>query len=114
MLGPGWLNELFGSNNSDKPKTNTVWVRSQLCKLQKGCTRLAAASDKVYQLLAQVRWFSPGTSASSTTKTGSHDIVESGVKHQNSNSFKFIYIYIYTDYRRGPTKLHIHQSEIFH
>ena len=37
----------------------------------KGCTRLAAASDKVYQLLAQVRWFSP---ASSTTKTGRHDI----------------------------------------
>ena len=40
----------------------------------KGCTRLAAASDKVYQLLAQGRWFSPGTPASSTTKTGRHDI----------------------------------------
>jgi hypothetical protein len=44
--------------------------------LQKGCTRLAAASDKVYQLLAHGRWFSPGTSASSTTKTGRHDIAE--------------------------------------
>ena len=43
---------------------------------KKGCTRLAAASDKVYQLLAQGRWFSPGTSASSTTKTGRHDIAE--------------------------------------
>jgi hypothetical protein len=43
---------------------------------QKGCTRLAAASDKVYQLLAHGRWFSPGTPASSTTKTGRHDIVE--------------------------------------
>jgi hypothetical protein len=43
---------------------------------KKGCTRLAAASDKVYQLLAHGRWFSPGTSASSTTKTGRHDIVE--------------------------------------
>jgi hypothetical protein len=31
-------------------------------------------------LLAQGRWFSPGTSASSTTKTGRHDIAESGVK----------------------------------
>ena len=41
----------------------------------KGCTRLAAASDKVYQLLAHGRWFSPGTPASSTTKTG-HDIAE--------------------------------------
>jgi hypothetical protein len=40
---------------------------------KKGCTRLAAASDKAYQLLAQDRWFSP---ASSTTKTGRHDIAE--------------------------------------
>jgi hypothetical protein len=31
---------------------------------------------KVYQLLAHGRWFSPGTPASSTTKTGRHDIVE--------------------------------------
>ena len=53
-----------------------AWVRAQLCKLQKGCTRLAAASDKAYQLLAQGRWFSPGTPASSTTKTGRHDIAE--------------------------------------
>jgi hypothetical protein len=42
-------------------------------KLQKGCTRLAAASNKVYQLLAHGRWFSP---ASSATKTGRHDIAE--------------------------------------
>ena len=43
---------------------------------KKGCTRLAAASDKVYQLLAHGRWFSPSTQASSTTKTGRHDIAE--------------------------------------
>jgi hypothetical protein len=43
---------------------------------QKGCTRLAATSDKVYQLLAHGRWFSPGTPAYSTTKTGSNDIAE--------------------------------------
>ena len=42
----------------------------------KGCTRLAAVSDNVYQLLAHGRWFSPGTPASSTTKTGRHDIAE--------------------------------------
>ena len=48
---------------------------------KKGCTRLAAASYKVYQLLAHGRWFSPGTPASSTTKTGRHDIAGSGVKH---------------------------------
>ena len=46
------------------------------CKLQKVCTRLAATSDKVYQLLAHGRWFSPGTPASSITKTGRHDIAE--------------------------------------
>jgi len=50
-----------------------VWVRARLCKLQKGCTRLAATSEKAYQLLAHGRWFSP---APSTTKTGRHDIAE--------------------------------------
>jgi hypothetical protein len=34
---------------------------------KKGCTQLAAASDKAYQLLVHVRWFSP---ASTTNKTG--------------------------------------------
>jgi hypothetical protein len=43
---------------------------------KKGCTRLAAASDKVYQLLAHGRWFSPGTPASSSTKTDRHHIAE--------------------------------------
>jgi hypothetical protein len=39
-------------------------------------TLLAAASDKIYQLLVHGRWFSPDTLASSTTKTGRHDIAE--------------------------------------
>jgi hypothetical protein len=54
-------------------------------QITKKCTRLAAASDKVYQLLAHGRWFSP---ASSTTKTGRHDIAEIllkvALKHQKS------------------------------
>jgi hypothetical protein len=53
---------------------------------KKRFTSLAAAIDKVYQLLAHGRWFSQGTPASSTTKTGRHDIAEillSGVKHKN-------------------------------
>jgi hypothetical protein len=50
-----------------------AWVRTRLCKLQKGRTRFAAASDKVYQLIAHGRWFSP---TSSTTKTDRHDIAE--------------------------------------
>jgi hypothetical protein len=65
-----------------------VCLRARLCKLQKGCTRLAAASDKVYQLLADGRWFSLGTPASSTTKTGCHDIadilLQVALKHQKS------------------------------
>ena len=58
----------------------TAWVRAQLCKLQKWCTRLAAASNKVYQLLAHGRWFSPGTPTFSTTKTGRYDIADILVK----------------------------------
>ena len=57
---------------------------------KKGYTRLAAACDKVYQLLAHGRWFFPGTPASSTTKTGRHDIAEIllkvALKHQKSKS----------------------------
>jgi hypothetical protein len=53
--------------------------------LQKRCTRLAAASDKVYQLPVQGWWFSPTSSA---TKTGRHDIAEIllkvTLKHQKS------------------------------
>jgi hypothetical protein len=52
---------------------------------KKECTRLAVASDKVYQLLAHGQWFSP---ASSTTKTSRHDIAEIllkvALKHQKS------------------------------
>ena len=58
---------------------------------KKGCTRLAAASDKVYQLLARGRWFFPGNPASSTTKTGRHDIAESGVKHNKSNQINLFW-----------------------
>jgi hypothetical protein len=35
-----------------------------------------SASIKDYQLLIHGRWFSPGTPASSTTKTGRHEIAE--------------------------------------
>jgi hypothetical protein len=55
---------------------------------KKWYTRLAGASDKVYQLLAHGRWFSTGTPASSTTKTDRHDIAEIllkvALKHQKS------------------------------
>ena len=57
------------------------------------CTRLAAASHKVYQLLAHGWWFFPGTTASPTTKTGRRDIAEIllkvALKHQKSNEILY-------------------------
>ena len=44
------------------------------CK--KESIRLAAASDKDYQLLSHGRWFSPDAPASSNTTTARHDIAE--------------------------------------
>jgi hypothetical protein len=61
-----------------------AWVRARLSKLQKGALD-SGASDTAYQLLAHCRWLSP---ASSTTKTGRHDIAEIllkvALKHQKS------------------------------
>jgi len=64
---------------------------------KKGCTQLAAASDKVYQFLAHGRWFSP---VSSTTITGRHEIAEIllkvalNTKNKNQSNSNF-----YTDLR---------------
>jgi hypothetical protein len=71
IRGPGGsMNYVVGlPNNSYKTITNTVWVRTRLCELQKGCTRLAAASDKAYQLLAHGRWLSPGSLARTNIST---------------------------------------------
>jgi hypothetical protein len=54
----------------------TLWVRWS----KNGCTRLAVASDKAYQLFTNGRWVSPDTPSSSATKTGRHDIAEILVK----------------------------------
>ena len=57
---------------------------------KKGCTRLPATSNEVVQLLIHGRWFSLGTPASSTTKTGGHGIAEIllkvALKHQKSKN----------------------------
>jgi hypothetical protein len=75
-----------------------AWVRARFCKIQKGCTRLAAASDKVYQLLVHGWWFSPGTPVSSTAKTGRHDIAEIllkvALKQQILKSKSFSYLVV--------------------
>jgi hypothetical protein len=51
---------------------------------------LAAASDKVYQLLVHGRRFYPGTPASSTTKTGRHDIAEILLTHWATRALPYI------------------------
>jgi len=60
------------------PSLSPIWrgFTPGFVNYKKGCTRLTAATDKVYQLLAHVWWFSPGILASSTTKTGRHVIAE--------------------------------------
>jgi hypothetical protein len=63
-------------SNSYQPITIRRGFAPGFVYYKKGCTRLVATSHKVYQLLAHGRWFSPGTPASSTTKTGRHDIAE--------------------------------------
>jgi hypothetical protein len=63
-------------------------------------TRLATASDNVYQLLVHGLWFFPGTTASSTTKTGRRDTAEVLLKvalstaNKSVNHFPFIHCII--------------------
>jgi hypothetical protein len=66
-------------------------------------------SDKVYQLLAYGRWFSPGTSASSTTKTAHYDNIAEillkvalNTKHQSINQ----YYVLTTPSHPSPSKGH--------
>jgi hypothetical protein len=42
----------------------------------RGAEYIAKGDNRFHNLLAHGRWFSPGTPASSTTKTGRHDIAE--------------------------------------
>jgi hypothetical protein len=57
------------------------------------------------QFLADGQWFSPGTPASSTTKTGRHDIAEIllkvALKHQKSNQIIICFCLPVTFYIRS-------------
>jgi len=67
---------------------------------KKDCSRLVTAIDKVYQLFAHGWWFSSGTPASSTTKTGRHDIAEIllkvALKHQISINLNLLIVFEYS------------------
>jgi hypothetical protein len=71
-------------------------INSVYICVRKWCTRLADVSDKVYQLLAYGRWFSPGTPASSTTKTGRHDIAEILLKVALNTKINQINTFVFT------------------
>ena len=91
--GPGWLNEL-GS-------WITLTTHTSLSPIRRGFTpgfvnHKKGALDSQSQVIKftsclpiHVRWFSPGTPASSITKTGRHDIAEIllklALKHQQIN-----------------------------
>jgi hypothetical protein len=64
-------------------------------------TSLAAASDKVDQLLAHCRWFSPGMPSFSTTEAGRHNTAEilqmvalntKNLNHHKSKEKMFFYL----------------------
>ena len=77
--GHGWLNGLGSWITKQLMQTYHCirrWFAPGFVDYYQMCSQLAVASDKVYQLLAHGRWFSPNTPASSTTKTGRHDIAE--------------------------------------
>jgi hypothetical protein len=78
--------------------TNASRVRVRLCKLQKGYTRLAAASDKAYQLLAHGWWFSPDTSAIGLHKNHSY--------HKNLK-IKQIYILLLIESDPGRDRMEV-------
>ena len=94
-----WVHTVHGieyiSHNNLQGARVAQWVRSLDLTAQTSLSPIrhgfAAASDKVYQLLAQGRWFSPGTLASSTTKTGRHDraeiLLKVALKHQKINHY---------------------------
>ena len=76
-------------NNTYKP------IAPSFVNFKKRCTWLAAANYKVYKLLAHGRWFSP---ASSTTKTGRHDIAEILLKVATTrNQIKIINVCLGTE-----------------
>ena len=74
-----------------------IWFAPSFVNYKKGCTRLAAANDKVHQLLAQGWWFSPD---SATTKTGPHDIAE-------------IWLKVALNTKNSKFKLYLHEPQVY-
>jgi hypothetical protein len=85
----------------------TVVICLYISILNLDSTRLAAASDKVYQLLAHGRWFSPGTPASITTEIGRHDLAEILLKVALNTKNQIIIRYDHSQKIENPFNLNI-------
>jgi hypothetical protein len=109
---------IFVNLTADNGSLSPIWrgFAPGFVNYKKGWTRLAATIDKAYQLLGHGRWFSPGTLASSTTKTSHHDIAEILLKVAlNANCFVAILFciirkFIFLD----PTNREIHHAQPNH
>jgi hypothetical protein len=77
-------------NNSYKPITNMAWVCARLCKLQKKSSFDSQLQVIKFTSCLPMVGGSPGTPASSTTKTGCHDIAESGIKTPKCDNFNVV------------------------
>jgi hypothetical protein len=94
--------------NDQKKKykgTNNDLQNVRLCILQKGCTRLAAASDSSLLVASSLSVVISGDSGSSTTKTNCHDIAEIFLKVALSTINKLINQSIYSS--QEPRRLSI-------
>jgi hypothetical protein len=94
-----WLNELGSWTTKQLLQSyHQYGVGSDpALQITKRCTWLAAASDTVYQLLANDGWFFPGTPTSSTTKTDRHDIAELLLKKINQSIFWLLFDLLFFD-----------------
>jgi hypothetical protein len=79
MTNNGLQNLRLSNMNPQKTRSKYTCFERILCScFKKGCTRLVIKFTNC--LLVHGRWFSPGTPASSTTKSGRHDIAETLLK----------------------------------
>ena len=87
----GSMSQIVGFNSHTSLSPTGRGFAPSFVNYKKGALDSQPQSDKVYQLLAQGRWFSP---ASSTTKTGRHEIAEIllkvALKHQKSNQIQVL------------------------
>ena len=82
-----------------------LWVQ-----ISARCTTLC---DKVCQWSVTGRWFSPGPPVSSTNKTD-WDILERGVKHNQTNKQILLFCLICLEYKSDIYLFHVYNYHVWH